>query len=521
MINAKRRQIILATTSALLSELFPFSICTSNILSQKFDAYPFSLGVASGYPHADSVILWTRLAPFPALPNGGLTENNIPVRWELATDETMKNIMQQGSVNATPEWGYSLHIQVKGLQPQREYFYRFLTGDAISPVGRTHTFPLLTNDKFNLHFAYVSCQQYEQGYYAAYRHIVADHPDLIIHLGDYIYESSWGKAHVRKHLSGEPHTLNEYRARYALYRSDLDLQKAHAVCPWLMIWDDHEVQNDYANNRSQFNIPHEQFLLRRAAAYQAYYEHMPLPATMCPHGAVMPIFTRIAIGQLAHIYMLDGRQYRSYQACPPENRGGGANVVDETCLERLEISRSYLGIEQEKWLYKNLHTHQPHWNILAQPTLVAQCDRQSGLGQKFGTDAWDGYPVARQRLIDQLEQTKTRNNIVIGGDVHTFYVTELKKDFNDPKSLTVAAEIVGSSVTSQSWSQARIDAVVRENPHILYGNSESRGYVRVHLTERKFISDLRGLENVTDPATKCRTLASYMVEKGNATPQLI
>lgn len=516
--NTKRRRIVLAGAASLASGLFPFQAWTQD-QRVTFAADPFTLGVASGYPQADSVVLWTRLAPFPAAPQGGLVEAKIGVRWELAEDEAMTRIVQQGAVDATPQWSYAVHVEVQNLQPQRNYFYRFMAGDAVSPIGRTRTLPMLAADHFDLRFAYVSCQQYEQGFYAAYRHIVADQPDLIVHLGDYIYESSWGKQHVRKHGTPEPQTLDDYRARHALYRSDPDLQRAHAACPWLMIWDDHEVQNDYANDRSQHNAPREEFLLRRAAAYQAYYEHMPLPSRMRPRGPNMPIFTKVAIGQLAQIYLLDGRQYRSYQPCASRKRGGGGNVVDETCTERLDPTHSYLGMAQEEWLYNNLRSQQPRWNILAQPTLIAQCDRMEGEGQKFGTDAWDGYPAARQRLIDTLAQAATRNNVAIGGDVHTFYVTALKKDFNRLNSPTVAAEIVGSSVTSQSWAQNRTDAIVRENAHILYGNSESRGYVRVHLNAQRLLADLRGVEDVRNAASDCHIVASYVVERGNPNPQ--
>ncbi len=519
-INTRRRRIVLATGAALASASLAFPALAQG-QRITFAAYPFTLGVASGYPQADAVVLWTRLAPFPAVPQGGLVETRIPVRWELAEDEAMTRIVQQGEAEATPQWAYSLHVEVKGLQPQRHYFYRFMAGDAVSPVGRTRTLPPLAADHFDLRFAYASCQHYEQGYFAAYRHIVADNPDLIIHLGDYIYESSWGKAHVRKHNSTEPVTLDEYRARYALYKSDVDLQSAHKLHPWLAIWDDHEVQNDYANDRSQHNDPREQFLLRRAAAYQAYYEHMPLPAAMRPRGPAMPIHTRIEIGQLAQLYLLDGRQYRSHQPCPPPHKGGGGNSVDESCTERLDPTLSYLGRGQEQWLYYNLDSRQARWNILAQPTLMAQCDRQIGPGQRFGTDAWDGYPAARQRLIDHLQHAKTRDNIVLGGDVHTFYVSTLKQDFDHPESAAVATEFVGSSVTSQSWAQSKTDAVVRENPHMLFGNSETRGYMRMQLNGQRLLADLRGLNDVADAGTGCTTVASYVVERGNPNPQRV
>src|SRR5262245_38175936 len=305
---------------------------------------PFTLGVASGYPVPTGVALWTRLAPAPRVPGGGMPRDVVTVDWEVAGDEHMGRIVQRGQAAATPEWAHAVHVEVDGLEPGRWYWYRFRAGGHASPIGRTRTAPPAGDGPDRLRFAFASCQHYEQGYFVAYRHMLADDLDLIVHLGDYIYESSWGRGHVRKHGAPEPHTLEDYRIRHALYRSDPDLQTAHASCPWLMTWDDHEVQNDYANDRSEHADTPAWFLERRAAAYRAYYEHMPLRRQMVPFGPNMRLHARVAFGRLAQFHLLDDRQYRSPQPCPPPGRGG-ANVVEE-CEARLDPKLTMLGEAQ-------------------------------------------------------------------------------------------------------------------------------------------------------------------------------
>ncbi len=471
---------------------------------------PFALGVASGYPTPFGVTLWTRLAGL-AMPAS--------VRWEVAADESMRNVVRSGEAIAHPDWAHSVHVDVEGLEPERWYWYRFSAAEAQSRIGRTRTAPAARSRPAQLRFAFASCQQYEQGYYGAYRHIVADAPDLIAFLGDYIYESTWGRDHVRSHGAPEPYSLDEYRARYALYRSDPDLQEAHAACPWICIWDDHEVDNDYADDRSEDGMDRESFLARRAAAYRAYWEHMPLPARMQPHGARMRIYTQLAWGDLARFYLLDTRQYKSWQACPRKGRRGGSNTVDVDNCTRLGVpGRSMLGRAQERWLDGALAASRSGWNVVAQTTRMAQFDQKPGPGRRAWTDAWDGYPAARQRLLDVLRSKKVPNPVVIGGDVHAFFVSQLKQDFDDPASPIVASEFVGTSITSQGWPQERLAAWLPDNPHILLADSRYRGYVRVELTPSRWRADLRAMETVQRADAPCRTLASFVVEDGVAGP---
>ncbi len=483
----------------------------------RFAGSPFSLGVASGYPQPQRLVLWTRLAPVPLAPGGGMDPEVVPVRWEIARDAALKNVVASGTAYAAPEWAHSVHVEVSGLQPGREYWYRFAAGDVVSPPGRTHTAPALAARPGVLRFALASCQQYEQGYFGAYRHIVADDPDLVVHVGDYIYEATWGHDLVRSHGDGEAVTLDDYRRRYALYKTDPDLQAAHAACPWLFTWDDHEVENDYANDRSQNLDEPAWFLARRAAAYKAWYEHQPVPRSMAPFGPSARIYTRNAFGTLAEFFVLDDRQYRSHEACPRPGRGGSTSVDAAACTELADPARTILGPTQEQWLTAGLASSHARWTLVAQQTRMAQWDEHPGPGRSAWTDAWDGYPAARRRLLEALSGKP--NPVVIGGDIHAFNVNALKLDFDDPAAPAVASEFVGTSITSQGWPQKRMDALRADNPHVLLADSRYRGYVRLELTPGVLKADLRAMESVQTVDAACKTLASFVVEDGRPGPR--
>ena len=506
-----RRNFIAGALTLAVAQAAPF--VRRGAAQPRLPGPPFTLGVASGYPTATGVVLWTRLAPAPLMPGGGMPPEVVPCEWEVATDERITKIVQRGVAAATPAFAHAVHVEVEGLDPARWFWYRFRAGGEVSPVGRTRTAPAAGGANDRLRFAFASCQQYEHGYFTAYRHMVADDLDLIVHLGDYIYESSWGQDHVRKHGAPEPHTLDDYRIRHALYKSDPDLRAAHAAYPWLVTWDDHEVQNDYANDRSEHLDNPQWFLERRAAAYRAYYEHMPLRGQMVPFGPHMRLHTAAAFGRLVQFHMLDDRQYRSPQPCAPAGRGG-ANIVED-CDARLDPRLTMLGEAQERWLAAGLDRSPARWNVIGQQTLMAQLDRKPGPGRQFWTDGWDGYPAPRRRLLDYLGQRKPANPIVIGGDVHSFWVADLKPDFDDPRSPIVATEFVGTSITSQFRTrQENIDALLPDNPHIRLGNGSRRGYVRLEITPQRLRADLRTVRSVTQPGAEADTLATFVVEDG-------
>ena len=287
-----------------------------------FSNYPFNLGIASGDPRPNGVLLWTRLAPEPLAEDGrgGMPEETVPVQWEVADDENFSRIASQGTAHARPSLGHSVHAVARGLEPNRNYFYRFKAGSEISPVGRTKTVPAPGAAVSEMRFAFASCQQFEHGYYTAYRYISEEDLDLVVHLGDYIYEYGIDEyvapsGNVRHHNSQKIFTLPQYRNRYALYRSaSTNLKAAHAAFPWLVTWDDHEVENNYADGTPGSTLSVEEFLRRRAAAYQAYYEHMPLRRSSMPQGPDMPLYRRLTYGNLVEFNILDTRQYRNDQA---------------------------------------------------------------------------------------------------------------------------------------------------------------------------------------------------------------
>ncbi len=483
--------------------------------------YPFSLGVASGSPLPDSVVLWTRILSDP-LDADSTPAVALAARWEVAQDEGFRHIVARGTASAVPQLAHSVHVDVSGLAPDRWYWYRFMLGDAVSPVGRTRTAPAPGAMPPKLRLAVGSCQHWEFGTYAAHRHIAAESPDLVAFLGDYIYE--WGPfrlQHPQRALATDAcQNLAQYRKRHAQYKSDPHLQAAHAAAPWIVTWDDHEVVNDYAGLQGPSLAP--DFAARRAAAYQAFYEHMPLrlPAVRRDGFASVRLHQRYDWGRLARLHVLDARQYRSPQACPREGRGGSNVVVARACPALDDPGRTMLGREQEAWLQAGLASSAARWNILAQQTLMARSSRapvvEPGDGE-FWTDGWDGYPVARRRLLETLAASGARNPVVISGDVHTFYASELRPDFDRPPSTgnpLVATEFCGTSITSNSFPQSRTLEHVARNPHMKYGRSDRRGYMLLEVSPSHTVTRFMGLHDVRKPGSAVAELARFRVEDG-------
>lgn len=479
---------------------------------------PFTLGVASGAPRPDGFVLWTRLAtdPVQTASTGG---DDREIGYEIAEEPAFRRIVQRGIARAESAFAHSVHLEVRGLQPRRPYWYRFSLGPWRSAAGRAVTAPIARSAVSALRFGHCSCANYEQGYFAAYRHLAEEEPDLVLFLGDYIYESlDRSPAAVRHHSDGRPATdLALYRNRYAQYRRDPDLQRLHAATGCLVTWDDHEVQNDYAGAWSEDLIPPAEFLKRRAAAYQAFYEHMPLPAASRPNGGAMRIYNSIDWGDLLRIYVLDGRQYRSREACYGPGKGGGHVETPRSCPELMDPARSLLGQEQERWLHDALAASPARWNVLAQGVLMARMQgaRPDG-GRGAWTEAWDGYPEARRRLLTHLQESRIANPVVIGGDNHAFWANDLKPDFDDEKAPAVATELIGSSITSHGPDYDATMKIVRQNPHVRFFESRRRGYAIADLTPERMETRLQIVTDATDPASPKETLARIMIETGKA-----
>jgi alkaline phosphatase D len=497
-------------------ELFAAALAlgTSNSLPLRADpklvGYPFTLGVASGEPSPDGIVLWTRLAPWLAI-GGGMPPENVEVRWAIAADESFKQVLRLGKEVATPALAHSVHAEIGGLEPARWYWYRFEAAGEASPVGRFRTAPASGAPVDRLRFAVASCQQWTQGLYTAYLHMAEEDLDAVLHLGDYIYEQGY-KGTVRPEGREETFTLQDYRNRYALYKSDPLLQEAHHRFPWITVWDDHEVSNNYAKDIQENGEPRDEFLKRRASAYQAHYEHMPLRRNTRPRGPGMGLYRRLDFGSLMRLHMLDTRQYRTDQVC-----GDGSKIA---CPELDNKDQTLLGSRQEKWLEQGLEKSGATWDVLGQQILMTLQDFDPGPGETFNMDSWSGYPLARKRLVDKLHSLN-RGVVVLTGDVHASWVGEVHTEPLEMKSPCVAAEFVATSISSGGDGvdmTPRAEAMMPVNPQVRYYNGR-RGYIRCDVNAKTWRSDYRLLDYVTRPGSRIKTAASFVVEPGQLRPE--
>ncbi|MER6508546.1 alkaline phosphatase D family protein [Nonomuraea sp. NPDC001636] len=489
-----RRTFLTAAAAGLVA---PRAV-TSPASATTLRSDPFTLGVASGDPSADGFVLWTRLAvdPLGGDGRGGMPARDVEVDWQVATDERFSSVVRSGTATAQPRDAHSVHVELDGLDPGRDYFYRFRSQGRLSPAARTRTTPA---GESPLTFAVAACAHYEHGYYTAYRRLAEQEPDLVVFLGDYMYE--YGPSgytalagRVRTHTPGKCATLADYRLRHAQYKSDHDLQAAHAVAPWLVAFDDHEVENNWAGPVSSTGAPG--FARRRADAFRAYYENMPLRRASL-QGAVLRINRRVSWGTLARFHLLDTRQFRDDQACLDGVRAG--------CDERLSDGRTLLGSAQWRWLEEGLSGSGARWNLLGQQILMAQRDYKIGPGREVNLDSWDGYAAERTRLLGSLSGAS--NPVVLTGDAHMHHLADLKTDFDDPDSPVVARELVTSSIASDGdgyRDRTWIAEALQENPHISYID-QRRGYLMARLTRDELAVDFRTLDYISRRGARART----------------
>jgi alkaline phosphatase D len=477
----------------------------------KFEKDPFALGVASGDPLPDGVVLWTRLAPEP-LTGGGMGTRPVDVEWLVARDDAMKDVVRSGTITALPELAHSVHAEVSGLDPDRVYWYRFRAGGAESPIGRTRTAPSARSAPEAIRFAFASCQNYAQGYYTAHANLAREDLHAVLFLGDYIYEGTARGDVVRDYSKrGWSYSLADYRDRYAQYKTDRDLQAAHAAFPWIVTWDDHEVENNYAGGIDKEDPRNKAALAERAAGYQAFYEHMPVRAPR-PQGPDLKLHRSISYGGLATFFVLDTRQYRSPEValCREQDQ-----TPSGYCPGSVDPTRTMLGIDQRGWLLKGLSDSGAAWNFVAQSVRFAQQDSNPDPAKHTfdGVDNWMGYVADRQLILDRF--ASTRNPVVLSGDSHVNFVYDLKRDFADPTSPTVGAELLGTSISSEGdpFVEQTQFTPPAKNPQLRFFDNH-RGYVRCTLEPARLSADFRAVSTVRKPTATVSTTATFVVDDG-------
>jgi len=515
-----RRSLLKGTVGLGLAATWP--IGGASLARAQFRAFPFSLGVASGEPSPDGFVIWTRLAPEPLVPLGGMTTLAAEVTWEIAEDPGMSRVIRTGTATARIELAHSVHVEIGGLEPARDYFYRFRAGGADSAIGRARTLPRPDAQPAELKFGVAGCQAWEGGFFTTWRRIAEENFDFLFHYGDYIYE--YRPITVDRENRPLPrtmpadfracYTLTEYRRRYALYKGDPDLQAAHASCPFLPSFDDHEVANNWADDNDPFGGPVEAFLFRRATAFQAWYEHMPVRRRMMPRGPDVIAYRSFRFGTLANMAVLDTRQFRTKQPC--------SNGFKADCGDADEPGRTMLGETQERWLADVLQTERATWQVLAQQVLFSPLNWRSfpwlpGMqGEVRRLDAWDGASAARKRVLATLRGAGAANPIVLSGDAHVDLALEIKDDWSNPTSPCVGVEFLTTSASSGgdgTAAMANADAIYADNPQLKFiGNR--RGYTRHVVTPQRWRADLRCVERISTPGAPVATAKSFVVEAG-------
>jgi alkaline phosphatase D len=475
---------------------------------------PFTLGVASGDPLPNGVVLWTRLAVTPLADNGkgGMSTSTYSLTWQVATDTKFKKIARSGTVSATSANAHSVHVEVTGLLPGSVYYYRFRLGSYYSAVGRTRTAPAIDAAGGSLAMSFLSCAAYEHGWFTAYRRLAEDQPDLVLHLGDYQYEYKANayrapSGNVRSLRGPETVTLANYRQRYAQHHSDPDLQAAHAVAPWVVVFDDHEVDNNWADETPADAPSVPGFMTRRAAAFKAYYENMPLRRASIPVGPDIQVYRRLQWGRLANFHMLDTRQYRDDQACEDGYKD---------CPAADDPARSLTGAQQEQWLANGFASSRATWDVIGQQVFFGRRDSTETPDNTVSMDAWDGYSGSRARVTNAWVNAQVRNPIVITGDVHAHWASDVLADFNAPDSPVVGSEFITSSVTSGGDGY---DEPTGQHPWAAYNPNlkfwtNLRGYVNAKITPTSFTADYRCIPQVSVKGLAAFTRASFVVDDG-------
>ena len=498
----KRREFIIGTTLGLTAARFPPPLAAG----VKFPRNPFTLGVASGDVTADSVVLWTRLAPEPLAADGGIKDNAIPVRWEIFQDKIMQRPIRQGEELAIPQLAHSVHVDVQGLSPSQEYWYRFSVGTHTSETGRTRTLPAVIGQPESIRFVTASCQNYTHGYFVAYDHIIADDPDFVVHLGDYIYDTSYDETFRKHETEAMPVTLTDFRRRHALYKTDEHLKRAHARLPFFSTLDNHDAVIDVDPAG----------MARRAAAYQAWYEHMPTRGYGKPGDNRFQLSRTVRLGKLAQINLLDTRQFRTEQSlCGDSDPAYGFGNYRPRCPEMFAEERSMLGQEQEHRLMQSILNNTATWNVIASSSVFSPFRLNIDKKTFRYVGSWDAFPANRDRVVSAINRSKTGQAIILSGDMHSFWAIDGAQSTEAAERIPVV-EFVASSI-SANWPEIMAkpitDNLVR-NPQIKFYEPDKRGYLLHEVSATEWQTTARALHDVKDERSKAVDLARFVVENG-------
>lgn len=472
----------------------------------KFFKSPFSLGIASGDPTDHSVVLWTRLVLEPSKSGGGMPAKIYRVNWQVASDPHMTNIVKVGRSQASPQFAHSVHVDLDNLAPNSQYWYQFSVGSYKSAIGKTKTLAKATSTD-SARFITASCQNFTHGHFVAYQHMLDDEPDFIIFLGDYIYDKSFGKS-VRQHDSEiAPKTLDEYRRRHALYKTDQHLNRAHANIPFFVVPDNHDALIDDDPEKYQ----------QRIAAYQAWYEHMPTRGYAGLGKNQLNLHRHIQVGNLLNINLLDTRQYRDKESLPDDDIDSSYAFGNYRKLsaDYYDNERSMLGKKQEQWLLNSITDNQSSWQVIASPGPLSPFEfyKEGQLFRYIGT--WDGYPAAQKRLIETIKSNKKNNTIVLSGDVHSFWAWD-GMQYLDKNNNIAMVEFTTSSVTAD-WPKALsqpIEDNLPVNPQVKLYEPLLRGYMLHEVTSEAWITTAKAMKSVLTDKTEAFIRAKFQVING-------
>ena len=488
------------------------ALCASPVMGQglpalpRSDSFPFRHGVASGDPLTDRVILWTRITP-----PDGLEFLTVPYRWRVCRDPQLRQLVCEGEGSTDISRDFTVKVDATGLSAGETYYYVFEALEQMSDVGRTRTLP--EGHVEHLRIAFTSCSNYARGYFNVYREL-AERPDLdvVLHLGDYIYE--YGNLE-QSLVSGRLHspatetlTLADYRARHNQYKTDNDLQQAHRQHAFMVIWDDHEVANNAwlggAENHTEGEEGRWDDRLR--GAVQAYMEWMPI------REGERGIYRNFRFGNLLDLNLMDTRL-------------AGRDAQAEDTLERNRPERTLLGYEQEAWLEDNLTRAQQEnirWKIMGQQVMVGQLGTNE---TPFNYDQWDGYPAARQRLFDSVRRAQVDNFVVLTGDIHSSWAMTLHDDpFADEPGKALGVELVTPAVTSpgiENYTQAQLASasLTQLLPHLNFVDFYYRGFVLLDINPQRIQAEWWVVDTILSHRYVCECLKALIIPAGESVLQ--